>query len=190
MKLCSVYGCNYANTHITSFHKCGKCLKLGHGQVECGNAFKIGELEKLTTIIPFDLQCSVPSCKSIILHTTDGHQCSNCKKFGHDGLECPVQKWSTKIERGTIFGQTRDGYLEKKELQLQARKQLGLSEHKVYTKLYAGMGCIWYARRNNNFEKIELFFMHSDNWGQYGPLTDDRPKLNDFIDGYICVDKE
>ena len=52
------------------------------------------------------------------------------------------------------------------------------------------MGCIWYARRNNNFEKIELFFMHSDNWGQYGPLTDDRPKLNAFIDGYICVDKE
>lgn len=188
--LCSVYGCNYPATHITSFHKCGKCFELGHGQVECGNAFKIKELEKDSTVIPFNLQCFIPSCKSIKTHTVDGHQCINCKKFCHDVSECPMQKWITKIEHGTTFGQMRDGYLEKKELQLQARKQMGLSEHKVYTKVYDGMGCIWYARRNNNFEKIKLFFMHSDNWGQYGPLTDDRPKLYAFIDGYTCVDKE
>ena len=65
-----------------------------------------------------------------------------------------------------------------------------LEEHRVYTKINAGMGCTWYARRTNNFEKIELFFMHCDNWGQYGPITDDRSKLDNFLSGFRCVDKD
>ena len=34
---------------------------------------------------------------------------------------------------------------------------------------------------------IKTLFMHSDNWGQYGPATDDRPKLDSFINGYTLV---
>jgi hypothetical protein len=163
---------------------------MGHGQNECGNLEKIMALKKDSTKIPFELQCYAKNCKNISLHTIEGHKCLFCKEFSHDISECPNQKWETKVKNGTTFGQSKEGFLEKKNLQLQARKQLAWSEHKVFTKVYGGMGCIWYAKRSNTFEKIKLFFMHSDNWGQYGPNTDDRPKLDAFLSGYSCVDKE
>jgi hypothetical protein len=48
----------------------------------------------------------------------------------------------------------------------------------------AGMGCCFYCKRDGTDGTIELFFMHSDSWGQYGPETDERPKLNEFLQGY------
>jgi hypothetical protein len=98
--------------------------------------------------------------------------------------------WKVKVERSTIFTQIESGYKEKKYLQIMARNQMKWEEHMVYTKVYGGMGCIWFARRKNNFEKIELFFMHTDNWGQYGSTTDHRPILDKFLEGYRSVDKE
>ncbi len=38
MVLCQVKGCKYADYHVTSFHKCGKCNNFGHGQQECDDA--------------------------------------------------------------------------------------------------------------------------------------------------------
>lgn len=190
MMFCAAFGCHYPSTHTAAYHKCGKCSLYGHGQVECGDYKKIIDLLEVKTEIPFDLRCCATNCTNIQTHTTDGHKCTFCHDFGHDNSECPIQKWETKVKSGTTFGQVRESYLEKKNLQFQARKQLGWSEKKSYTKIPAGMGCIWYARRNNTFDKIELFFMHSDNWGQYGIETDDRPKLNAFIDEYTCIDKE
>jgi hypothetical protein len=61
------------------------------------------------------------------------------------------------------------------------------NEHKIYVEMYEEMGCIWYAKRDNLCEKIILFFMHSDEWGQYGSQTDRRPKLAKFISGYERV---
>ena len=51
-----------------------------------------------------------------------------------------------------------------------------------YVTMNGGMGCTWYVRKNN--DTIEGFFMHSDNYGQYGPDTDHRPYLEQFIEGY------
>jgi len=60
-------------------------------------------------------------------------------------------------------------------------------DEKIYTVRYAGMGCAWYIRRSSKDEPLEGFFMHGDSHGQYGPSTDDTPKLNMFIHGYMQV---
>lgn len=190
MSFCKVYGCRFPTTHITFIHECGKCDKQGHGQVECGNQNSIDALALYDITIPFEQQCCVLNCNSISTHTVDGHKCTLCKSFGHDETECAIKMWQIMDESGTTFRRSKDGFMEEMSLKLEARKHFGWAEHKVYTKIYGGMGCTWFARRNNNFENIELFFMHSDNWGQYGPATDVRPKLDKFLEGYRCIDKE
>jgi len=40
MAHCKVYGCRYANSHVTKDHKCGNCNGFGHGRVECGSIQK------------------------------------------------------------------------------------------------------------------------------------------------------
>lgn len=187
---CKVKYCRFAGLHIARGHLCGKCGILGHGATECGNQAMIDSLALDTTVIPFNLLCNVPGCKDIESHTTGGHQCAYCKKFEHAEIECPEHLWKIKVERGTTFYQDESGFKKKKYIQLQARKQMNWEEHKVYTKVWGGQGCTWYARRANNWEKIELFFMHGDNWGQYGEDTDHRPRLEKFLEGYRCVDRE
>jgi hypothetical protein len=189
-KYCKVNSCRFDNSHITKVHICGNCGVSGHGKMECGNPRLIAALSQDTTSISFDLQCNVLDCKNIASHTTSGHQCTYCKKYEHDASECPERLWEVKVENGTTFSQDKSGYKEKKYIQLQARKQMKWEEHKVYTKVYGGMGCTWYAKRANNWEPIKLFFMHGDNWGQYGESTDHRPRLEKFLEGYRCVDSE
>jgi hypothetical protein len=189
MSFCKVVGCENP-AHITYAHRCIKCGKLGHGPVECGNPVLITALLADTTSIPFELQCCALNCDRFSTHTVDYHKCTICNTFGHDGSECPTKAWNDMVESSTTFGRTKDGFMEECDLKLQARNQFGWQEHLVYTKIYGGMGCTWYARRTNIFEKIQLFFMHTDNWGQYGPSTDDRPKLDNFLKGYRCVDKD
>jgi hypothetical protein len=187
---CHVKNCRFSNTHITNAHLCGNCGESGHGVCECGNQSLVSALGSFPGEIPFDLRCVVPGCKLNGTHTTDGHHCPHCKKYGHGGAECPERLWQTKVDYGTEFTQSESGFKEKRYLQFQARKQMKWAERQVYTKIHAGQGCTWYARRANTFDKIELFFMHGDNWGQYGPSTDHRPKLDKFLEGYRCVDSE
>ena len=187
---CKAKKCRHAGSHITKVHICGKCGKPGHGYNECDNPELITALCLDTAAIPFDLHCCAAGCKSIDTHTNGGHQCTYCKKFEHDESECPEQLWKIKAELGTTFGQSESGFKEKKYIQLQARKQMKWAEHTAYTKVYGGMGCIWYAKRTNHRDHIKLFFMHTDNWGQYGESTDHRPRLNEFLEGFRCVDSE
>lgn len=187
---CKVLNCRFAGSHITKAHICGKCKEPGHGSIECGNPVMVRFLSRDLTIIPFDLQCCIIGCKYISTHTTSGHQCTYCKKYDHQESECPERLWQIKVERGTAFEQSESGFKEKKYLKIQARKQMKWNEHKIFTKIYGGMGSIWYARRTNNYNPIELFFMHTDNWGQYGESTDHRPQLNKFLEGFRCVDSD
>jgi hypothetical protein len=185
---CIVKGCRFANSHVTKAHICGKCGNKGHGVCECGDSELITTLAQDTTAIPFDLQCCVIDCRNVNEHTTSGHQCTYCKNYEHDVSECPEQLWKIKESHGTIFGQNEGNFKEKKYVQIQARKQMKWEEKKIYTIVYAGMGCMWYAKRDNNWKKIKLFFIHNDNWGQYGPETDNSPLLEQFINGYRLVD--
>jgi hypothetical protein len=189
MSFCKVNGCHFSDTHITSYHECGRCNQQGHGMYECGKPSLIYTLMMDTTEIPFSLQCCVPNCKFSNKHITKGHQCIYCKIFGHDILECPEKQWNNMIKRGITFGRIKEGFIEEQTIKFTARLQMGLEEKQIYTKVYGGMGCIWYARRKNNYDEIELFFMHSDNWGQYGKTTDERPNLEEFLTEYRNIDK-
>ena len=60
---------------------------------------------------------------------------------------------------------------------------------KIYLQIYAGMGCYYYAKRDDIDKSITLFFMHSDMWGQY-PGADDSTKLKHFLAGHRPVIKE
>ena len=188
--VCKVQGCHFPTTHITKAHRCGSCSKTGHGVMECGQHILITKLLEDTSTIPVDMHCCASNCENNTEHTTSGHYCVSCKQYSHDISECPDYLWKIKVESGTCFGQLQSGFTDKKKLQLLAKNQMKWEEHKVYTKIYGGMGCTWYARRSNNFKKIKLFFLHSDNWGQYGPSTDHRPNLNLFLEGFRCIDKQ
>ena len=50
-----------------------------------------------------------------------------------------------------------------------------------------GMGCHLYVRHKVGV--IKALFMHQDSWGQYGPTSDDTPKLNKFIENLEEVNK-
>ena len=46
------------------------------------------------------------------------------------------------------------------------------------------MGCSWFVKRNGIEDKISMFFMHTDSWGQYGADTSDLYRLNAFCYDY------
>lgn len=65
-----------------------------------------------------------------------------------------------------------------------AAQMMGDKPGKIYVIIGVGMGCSFYLKRDDVGKPIYGFFMHSDDWGQYGPETDRRPDLSSFTDGY------
>ena len=51
MTLCKVYGCRYANSHVTKDHKCGNCNRFGHGRVECESFKSKTHLQSIIQIL-------------------------------------------------------------------------------------------------------------------------------------------
>jgi hypothetical protein len=85
---CKVKGCRYALNHITAIHICGNCKKKGHGQLECGYNDEIIKLSNKMSEIPPHLYCTIKKCKNKKTHTTTGHKCTLCFKFGHCRDDC------------------------------------------------------------------------------------------------------
>jgi hypothetical protein len=86
-----------------------------------------------------------------------------------------------RIEQKEV--QTND-YIEDAALE-EAREVLG-NRNRVYTKVYAGQGCIWYVKRVN--DQLRVFFMHGDSWGQYGENTSDVPRMEAFLQGMTEIE--
>jgi len=64
----------------------------------------------------------------------------------------------------------------------------GATPGNIYILIATGMGCAWYARRREGDpSQVEFFFMHGDDWGQYGQETDRRGQLEEFLDGFQRV---
>ncbi len=172
MSLCKVYGCRYANAHVTNGHKCGKCNCFGHGQVECGHENKYKALQQyFSDVIPSSQFCQVRNCSHPHLHKTSGHCCRYCGKHDRHMKECPINKPSYLFD-------------DPKEVGLDITDEIKNTNIKVghYIMRYGGMGCFWYVRNNNR--NIEYFFLHSDSMGQYGEDTSHIPRLNAFLYNY------
>lgn len=188
---CRVSGCTFSDHHITPEHVCGTCGLKGHGVWECGKKGLVTALqEAVYELIPLQAQCCVKSCKAIGRHTSAGHMCTHCKQYGHDAIECPDALWETRQARGTCFGSDALGFKKKRHVQIQARNKMGREKHKIYTKVYAGMGCWWVARRSSAWDKVELMYLHnSDEWGvdSTGGTSNTSDIFQDFVTGFRPV---
>jgi hypothetical protein len=87
---CKVKYCRFSISHVTKSHVCGKCKKLGHGEIECGDQYKINRLNMfLNDEILIDMQCSFGGCSSKKYHTIDAHHCEHCNERLHSKETCP-----------------------------------------------------------------------------------------------------
>ena len=59
--------------------------------------------------------------------------------------------------------------------------------NKIYFTKDAGLGSLWYIRRDNLDSPFEVFFMDSSRWGQYNNSLDDTEMLNEFKEDYNLV---
>jgi hypothetical protein len=155
--------------------------------MECGNIEKINKLSTIPSKIPEEYHCCIKVCKHKSSHTITGHQCINCKKYAHDITECP-EKIYYKNCNASHFGQKYEDYLRKKNIKFDVREILASHKNKIYTRIYGGMGCLWFAKRKDVHKKIKLFFMHSDSWGQYGKETSNVPNLEKFLNNYNYIE--
>jgi hypothetical protein len=177
MSFCKVTGCRFPSTHLTRSHKCGKCNHFGHGQRECGDNLEIDNLKNISNhvIFPSYLKCTSLCCPAPSFHSTESHYCSYC-----DGRHI-----ETQCQTATVISTDEN---EIKRVIIEAKKKFGSRDGKIYTTVYSGHGCDWYVKRTGFKNPIQLFFMHGDSWGQFGPQCDDRPKLNKFCTGFIDID--
>ena len=96
---CKVLYCRFPHKHTTRGHKCGKCNKFGHGQVECGNKKMILKLNNyFNDVLPIDKQCTFIDCKHKHNHTSDSHLCSLCGERHFDNT-CNIKKFECPICR-------------------------------------------------------------------------------------------
>lgn len=99
-----------------------------------------------------------------------------------------ITKWyrtAHKIDRSRIV--CTNGYEDfiTNEILKQIDQHMRNTPGKIYTILNSGMGCILFVRRETIQGKIETYFLHSDNQGQYH--TDDRPDVITFLQNYKQV---
>lgn len=81
---CNVRRCRFKTTHSTRSHRCGLCGVYGHGQIECGEANLLEELEQYSNDkMPENMQCSVRGCTLSQYHTTSAHHCDYCGCVGN-----------------------------------------------------------------------------------------------------------
>ena len=175
-KQCKVIGCKYKNNHTTESHNCKKCSKV-YSSCYCGNCPTIlvkvkcpicrkvnkivedvlifGIEQKCTICMSNEINICLPECKHACLCTP----CFNTIKEEDD----------------------EEDYYSDEESDIK-RKYAPLLENKEYVIVNVGQGCSYYVRKNKG--RTETFFMHCDNWGQYGSEADDTPELYDFIFGY------
>jgi hypothetical protein len=165
---CKAKYCRFSHKHTTSVHQCGRCNEYGHGQMECNSQLmKEALLQYHSDTLPLDKQCTFIDCNNKHNHTSDSHICSKCMRR-HFEDSCLIQPFNPNPLFGSFYDSIdidrfRDNY----------------NNH--YIVFYVGMGCTMYVR-NINYNLTELY-MHSDNWGQYGPDIDDTPVRDIFISG-------
>ena len=180
--MCRVKGCKYNTFHVTRKHICSECLFSGHGKQECCDTNMILELRNYDDEILSE-HCTVEKCTDNTTHTTEGHMCIFCSKYGNNHMKkCPID--GTKIVDSTLETQSVSN-LDEEELSSFSRTVAQLDyELKAgeYTHKYIGMNCYEYFRRNKETNMIETLYMPPNNWGDDD--TSDLPRYKAFIHEY------
>jgi hypothetical protein len=178
MMQCKVSQCRYRYTHTTHDHFCGTCSTYGHGMIECNrDTLKNNLLKYHTDELPVELQCNIPNCPRKKYHTFGAHHCINCKRR-HPESECIIQTyeyWENRMDQYNDYPNFN-------------KEEFRTNYFGKYVVLSLGMGCLLFVKNDAGF--LMGLFMHSDNWGQYGPDTDDTPIHNMFIRGFQYISYE
>jgi hypothetical protein len=91
---CRVAECRFKYSHVTKGHKCGRCRKYSHGEIECLWPYKkAGLQEYLEDTMPNNNICDVADCKYQFYHSSSAHHCPNCGlREKHTVQECISSK--------------------------------------------------------------------------------------------------
>ena len=81
---CKVKHCRYPESHVTSVHRCGKCAKPGHGQIECGNSEQIANLSIDDEQFPHS--CTMEICYHRNTHINAAHHCEYFECGGNHSI--------------------------------------------------------------------------------------------------------
>uniref|UniRef100_A0A6C0IXM2 RING-type domain-containing protein n=1 Tax=viral metagenome TaxID=1070528 RepID=A0A6C0IXM2_9ZZZZ len=190
---CKIKDCEHKKTHKTKSHECSICFSKNHSKLNCDknpeNNIKLecplcltsnnvslidnliyGLEEKCKACMMNPVEILLPQCKHAVL-------CKDCcKEINSEKLNYEIIDELNLINNFSFIKNIGDLFKKKTNIP------------NPYCKIVAGMGCILFVRKNINTNKFEGFFMHNDSWGQYGPKTDERPFLNDFIKNYQIID--
>ena len=191
-KRCTLTPCNHKWSHSVNAHHCKICNINGHSistcplnqifyEIQCPLCMKINKISSdQKKIYGLEDKCKVCQDNEVNVFLPEcGHGCLciDCVQIMYEN-DKNINIDDIIVEESKILNHTRS----------QANDVFESNNSKIYTIVYAGMGCSWYVRRESNTSLLEGFFMHNDNWGQYGETTDDRPKLNIFINGYTIIE--
>jgi hypothetical protein len=169
---CKVEKCINPNFHVTSAHLCESCRLYGHGKYECDNIIsKINLHQYFNDIVSYNDFCTIQNCMFPHTHITIDHSCLYCSKKNTHMKTCPVIDSTCITIIPRKYNLNVDSYYNLKNINI---------GH--YVIIPGELGHVWIVRNNNYL--IEYFFIHSDNWGQYGEELNDIPKLNCFIRNY------
>ena len=189
---CIIPNCKYKWSHKTESHQCKLCSKRDHSSVNCLLNIKN---KKILLDCPV---CRKPNTVDLEKNRVYGleEKCKACTMNSIDILLPDCKHAVLCIECCKIVG--KDDKLGNKITNQSDMSAFNINSASIifnnnpavtnpYTIMSGGMGCEIYIRKNTIGGQLEEFFMHSDSWGQYGPLTDDRPYLDEFIENYIKV---
>lgn len=189
---CNVSQCRYLDSHLTFYHKCGKCNKFGHGRLECplihNDEIMCNELiYLLSNSIPTEEYCSVDGCKFKYSHKTSSHS----KTFGNDMSEDDYNKIMKYID---LLDSSCYSYIHQKLLNVidtlftEFNKLNVSNEDNVYYEQEFDDFTFVLRKRNNKF-CIELFYYKDDEFYDYvlgcSPLANQTVEVVD--DDSICI---
>ena len=211
MSFCMVDNCRFKFSHTTRHHKCGLCLKNGHGRVECNNPEQQNSLRRFySDVLPDDKTCTI--CGSMY-HTHGSHHCRKCDRR-HNEDECIIQPieyyinsnlttTQNSVEHDSInpsvnidiYSINILNYFNKQGFVEYTKNFVETSGNLIYEGIFCnidiGMGCcVTISCRLNTDYRIDTIMMHSDNWGQYGPSTDDSPLYNRVTSNLFMIESD
>jgi hypothetical protein len=185
---CTMKDCGFRWSHCNMSHNCRICHK-NHNITDCSR-YKPKEPEPNN-----EIECPICCKKSKVftkpkIHFGLSETCKVCTSntinivlpCGHICLcdECYIEMLINKQDQPNL-NPMHDNLKDK------AINILAQHEGKIYCIVTAGMGCSMYYNRDHVNSIFKSFFMHSDDWGQYGPDSDKTPELNEFLNGYIEI---
>jgi hypothetical protein len=168
LEQCKMPNCKYKTLHKTEGHKCKKCANFGTNctckkdeiKIKCPICRTVSSVQNIDDIKILGLseKCKVCMDKEICIRLPCKHTCI-CETCFNTIAEVKYNEPQPPPH----------------ELKL-AQDRLS---NGTYTTIPAGQGCLFYVKMINN--SYETFFIHGDEWGQYG--VDRSPQLYTFLSG-------